>query len=242
AFPRPGRPWHRAGGALAALCGLFLTFAAPAHAQQAGKSGDRRAGVMEGTHVFRRILFDFPFQPLAGFDELRAHPEQTILIVLGRADRLREVPGGLEAYMRRGGAVLLASDQMLPASVRKQVMAVAGVSISKESVICTRPDACYQGLAYCPWVAPIADASPALFRNPNLGGAGLLLVATNVPSKLFQRGTLPGSVRRLATLPVWSMLELSDGRHGDVSDPLFAVGGELGRGRILVLADHSIFI
>jgi hypothetical protein len=231
---------------LAALATLVATLgaAAPGPAQEAGNPSGRRAAVMEGTHVFRRILFDFPFQPLAGFDELRANPGQTILIVLGRADRLREVPGRLEAYVRRGGAVLLATDRQLTGSVREAVRATAGVSVSKESLVCTFPDLCYQRLGYCPVVIPTLEGQETLFRHPSQGVTKPpFRVATNVPSMLLKANTFPPWMHELAQLPVGSKLETKDGTLVDLEyPPLFAVGGELGLGRILVLADHSIFI
>src|SRR5262249_21413509 len=152
----PSRP------VLAALGALLAALGAPAGAQEAPAQPQRRAALMEGTHVFRRILFDFPFKPLESFDELRDRPGETILIILGRTDRLREVPGGLASFVRRGGAVLLATDRALPRSVADEVKATAGVSVSAETVVCLLPDACYQRLSYCPLVVGIPGAEPAL--------------------------------------------------------------------------------
>jgi hypothetical protein len=194
---------------------------------------------MEGTHVFRRILFDLEFQPLADFQELRDNnPGETILIVLGRPDRVLELRGGLERYVLRGGAVLLATDQMLPPAVWPQVVATAGVSVNKESVSCAVAQLCYQGLAYCPLVASPENARPPLFRWPD---GRPLLVATNVPSMLRVR-MLPDGVSELAALPLGCFEMTSKGAKLLEYQPLFAVGGERGRGRVLVLADHSVFI
>ena len=104
----------------------------------------------------------------------------------------------------------------------------------------------YRGLDYCPYVQPALGAEPALF-----GGAGLipganLMVATNLPSYLRQtQDGLPPGIEVLARLPPGCGPEadrnLADKLWG-LLPRTFAVGGDVGRGRVLVLADHSIFI
>jgi hypothetical protein len=108
---------------------------------------------------------------------------------------------------------------------------------------------------------------PALFRNPHPDQPDLS-VATNAPSRLELQGWLPRTgLYRLARLPACrdenvffnqtprmnsppsspqpNSPQIRRGRGGRswrYEAPLFAVGGNLGKGRILVLADHSIFI
>src|SRR5262249_30043110 len=72
------------------------------------------------------------------------------------------------------------------------------------------------------------------------GTEGHFRVATNDPSALIQGG-LPDGIERLATLPMLCQTT-GDFWNMRVRRPLFMVGGELGEGRVLVLADHSIFI
>jgi hypothetical protein len=106
-----------------------------------------------------------------------------------------------------------------------------------------------------------AGGRPALFRNPHPDQPDLR-VAVNAPSRLDMRGWwLPGGIHRLAQLPsscrdeaisVRSLKRIGriqmtiddeiDATRSQSASLLFAVGGTVGKGRVLVLADHSIFI
>ena len=92
--------------ALAALAAWALS--APVRAQEK----DQAAAFLEGTEVFRRILFEMGFTPLDSFNSLGndspIDPADTVLIVLGDTGCLGQFPGGLPAYVRKGGAVLIA--------------------------------------------------------------------------------------------------------------------------------------
>jgi hypothetical protein len=119
---------------------------------------------------------------------------------------------------------------------------VAGVSIHNESIICQNlsPETTYNRLSYCPILKPAPGAKPSLFVDP--GAPEPLRVATNVPSMLLrQRGWL-GRIHELAYLPRNCFFEDGSAWKKAPEQPLFAVGGDLGQGRVLVLADHSIFI
>jgi hypothetical protein len=205
---------------------------------------DRRAAVREGTHAFRIVLQGL--KPLGSVAELN-DPARTIVIVLGETAPLADLPDGLEEFVRRGGAVLVATDRALDdRGVRDQLIRTAGVSVNLESVVCRafHLGARYRDRDFCPYLQPVRGAQPDLFSHPN---SPRLHVATNVPSYLRQpRTRLPGEVRPLATLPPGCGFVSGDagGRFvpTDTDQPLFAVGGDVGDGRILVLADHSIFI
>lgn len=124
----------------------------------------------------------------------------------------------------------------------------------------------------CPFVQPIADTSglkgsknvlgtlaafirvssrPELFRNPHSVQQDLR-VATNNPSYLKRTNLrekrwliFPGGIYRLASLPASCTPDAHSDDFSDSSLPdelLFAVSGRVGKGRVLVLADHSIFI
>src|SRR5262249_932309 len=121
---QPGRLSYEA--ALAVL--LILCASTPAQPPPAGAT-DRRTARMERPVLLLRLLSDSPSQPSSRFAELK-NPRDPILIVLGRTDRVREVPRGLQRYVTQGGAVLLATDRMLPRDVREVVRATAGVSVN----------------------------------------------------------------------------------------------------------------
>lgn len=219
----------------AALAALLLACAS-ANAQQ--QNPDRKKALLEGTHVFRRILHDHDCSPLQGFDELDAKPEDTVLIVLGGLDRLLDVPGGLRGFVEKGGAVLIAGDRPpRDPDAAKALADLAGVGIADAAVLSPRLG--YHGLPYCPRLFAHAEFTPRLFRDKDQD----LLVYANVPSHLTGR-FLPRGLRPLAFLPPDSRYDLGDGRENP--QPLgmapFLVGGEQGKGRLLVAADHSVFI
>jgi hypothetical protein len=133
------------------------------------------------------------------------------------------------------------------------------------------PEELYKNKAFCPLLVPIDDAQPDLFRGPRFDPTARLHVATNVPSCLKCIGKRPEGIDPLARLPRYSLPEnlgyaileyirrhrepgktTPEASQGNVvkdltgepyqDGPIFAVGGTWGQGRILVLADHSLFI
>lgn len=187
---------------------------------------DRQKELLEGTHVLRRILYDHGFVALKEIAELEEKADETLLVVLGDLRPLAEVPDGLETFVRRGGAVLAASDRRADEAARVALASVGGCQVDGDKFITRDQQMMYKGMyKECPRVVPRPNAVPALFVDANLGTE--VVVYTNRPSQLLVGGLPPGEVRRLASLP--------GGRP-------FAVGGNLGDGRVLVLADHSVFI
>ncbi len=248
--------WRRVSGLF--LAAGLLVFGLPAEGR--GQKGDPaneaalRAAMREGTHVFRRMLFDKQFTGVGSFAELKDRPHETILIVLGDLRCLREVPGGLRSFVERGGAVLLASDRAVNeathADVSQQLLATAGATINDGTVICLNgePRRRYQGHDFCPFVFPVAGGGPNLFVVPGEGEPLPRGVATNLPSFLRPRQRLPGRVQPLAILPDLCAIDpgrdrrKAEGLHLFRVPLLFAVGGDLEKGRVLLLADHSLFI
>src|SRR5438067_1100371 len=95
-----------------------------------------------GTHALRRILHETKFKALDNWNDLDDEPGQTLLILLGhlRGD-LDGIPGGLENFVRRGGAVLLATDRAIPENTDagKELINVAGTVVSGDAVSALRP-------------------------------------------------------------------------------------------------------
>ncbi len=224
---------------------LFLTAVPAAPAQQKPPS----PAFLNGTEVFRRILFDagkdvFPngFQPLDAFGKLD-DPPHSILIVLGDSNRLTEVPGGLEHYVEGGGVLFLATDRPLNGEAAAALRRTAGVQVSGTFVLCDNPEACYHQLADCPFLRP-DDADADLFRNLMQENSSLSTVATNAPSYLEPAAGPDGApfLPELATLPPKCYPEGAPAFMAFRRPPLFAVKGGVGDGRVLVMADHSVFI
>jgi hypothetical protein len=236
---RPSRPLA------ALLAALALAAQAPAQPPAAETREDRRQALLEGTHVLRRILHENGFTALESFDDLAGSPKKTLLVVLGDLGELAKVPGGLETFVRRGGALLAASDRAVEdRRAHQQLIAVSGVSINAETLICPQPRQCYRGKLFCPEVLPLdVDGPPFLFWQAGDREKPLLRVFTNVPSKLRLRQVVRRGVGPVAVLPRGCLLELPGGqRWPEEGHPYFAVAGGFGDGRVLVLADHSVFI
>ena len=168
-----------------AAASLLLVAVPAAPAQQKPPS----PAFLNGTEVFRRILFDTGkdvfengFQPLNAFGELD-DPRHSILIVLGDANRLTEVPGGLKSYVERGGVLFLATDRPLNGDAAAALRRTTGVQVSGAFVLCDNPEACYHRLAECPFLRP-EDEDSDLFRNLMRENSSLSTVATNAPSYL----------------------------------------------------------
>jgi hypothetical protein len=220
----------------------LLALAAPpdAHAQ------DAKRAFAEGSHVFRRILFDADCTPLKDFNDLAADPAHTILIVLGDTNCLTQLPVSLLGFVQQGGALMLATDQQVrDANVREQIQAVSGVIVLPQPKRADRRrlDLCYDNLEFCPLVQALNRGGPKLFFDAR---GNQLKVATNIPAVLdnpIRDMKVLGEVKPLAQLPQgFGHLPFQVGFVRALEQTLFAVGGSVGGGRVLVLADHSIFI
>ncbi len=249
-----------------ALCvsAAVLALAAPAPAQRSPA-----VPFAFRTDAFRRLLYDLDLKPLPRFEELaRNPPEDTLLVVLGRADCLNreDLRFGLKDFVEQGGAVLVATDRAPPKPAADNLEDLTGVRVDGESFIAPSddPSICYHKKAFCPILVPATGERPDLFRRPlPVGTSGALSVAANAPSCL--EVSVPGGrVRPLAWLPADAVAELNfrgrppwPPKKGMILEdlrqkvfgggavgkgPLFAVGGNVGEGRVLVLADHSVFI
>jgi hypothetical protein len=192
----------------------------------------------QGTHAFRRILNDLDLTPLTSVEDLARQPENTLLIVLGEISILERMAFArdpkspfLASFLRQGGAALVATDRWRYGwywhgqewfRVGAQLRLEAGSPLAFRSMH-----------AHCIPVLPDRDQKPQLF--PKQGHS----VWTNCPAYFSQH---PWDLPVLATLPPECR---TANRLTAVPGPLdFALGGDWGNrgGRILVLADHSIFI
>src|SRR5262245_59255644 len=90
-------------------------FAACTMAQAPAQPADSELAIRHGTHVFRRIIHDIlsdhDLTPLRRLDDLAVFPEKTLLVMFGSGRVQASLPMGVDAFVERGGAVLLASDR-----------------------------------------------------------------------------------------------------------------------------------
>jgi hypothetical protein len=196
-----------------------------------------------GTELFRGLLDHAGIKPLTK-RELREMTrfDDVILISLGNA-RLRPDPSNapLDRFfqMRSSGSVLIASDSEL------FVEPSAGGAFKFEGnpVICLDRDAIHRGDARCPYVVPTDDEKGMpIQRIFN----GLVAIATNHPTYISPDRWGGEIQSALARFPQDSRIL----GHGQFlpRDACFAVGGVETNDRtgneyrLLLLADHSIFI
>lgn len=190
-----------------------------------------------GTQALRVILKNLEFKPLNSLEEIQDDPGQTVLIVLGETEVLDRIPGGLKHFLSAGGAVLVATDRRPSLSNNAASWeAELRIAVAGEPVQLAGPGSqkAYRGLEYCPIIAAEGYPAHPAFR-------GLERIATNRPSYLVDVTGDHEQLPVLARFPEGCQY----GTHLVMLKRLprrFAVGGERGPGRVLVLADHSVFI
>jgi hypothetical protein len=197
----------------------------------------RKIAILEGTHAFRRILYDYKFSPLSSFAEVNDDPSQTLLVILGNSNGVAQVRDELLPFVRRGGGLLIATDRTLGG---REIDRLTGVVVADPDwgQVYGPPDRSYRQEPDCPFAEPANGADPNLFRTVPAGT--LRHVATNIPGRLIPTGPFfPRGIRPLAVFPRGSRVVANAiGRR----PTYLAVGGQYGRGQVLLLADHSIFI
>jgi hypothetical protein len=189
----------------------------------------------QGTHAFRRILHDLDMQPLSKGKDLYKDPSRTLLVVLGDTSVLARIPEGLRNYLNEGGAALVATDRHWEWQADSGAVVVRG-----EKVLNYDDEKVFGHLPECPFVKGIPQRDSPLFRTFDTHSLqpGLHHVATNRPSYL-QNVQLPRGMSYMARFVEGCVY---GGRWQPREDQFFAAGGDLGGGRLLVLADHSVFI
>jgi hypothetical protein len=193
-----------------------------------------------GTHVFRRCLHNKGYTPLDDFNKL--DPQHSVLIVLGDPSPLLRAPP-LADFLRQGGGVLFASDWRTDGAAGDRLVAATGVRVVGDSLINPDPNKCYGQRNYHPFVVSRTVPPPPLLSTAGVDANGKSRVATDAPSYLERPDGARDDIPSFAYLPQDCLVE---GRpdlrfKGRI---LFGIAGEVGpnQGRVLVLADHSIFI
>jgi hypothetical protein len=216
-------------GSLAII--LCTLIAPPAHAQTS--QGDYRLG----TESFRYLLKKQGFTRLNALTDL-SPPKGKVLIVLGDPKPLERVPNGIVSFMGGGGALLFATDYpVLQGPLERELH----VRVSGELAKCLdkSPDAAYHGLEDCPIVQSDPGDYPGFTNDLRQG------LATNKPSYLkYKPPPLHWPLRSIGYLPAGCVFEDDRNHPLDRHDypDLFGLAGSFLSGRVLILADHSVFI
>jgi hypothetical protein len=197
-----------------------------------------------GSHFFRNILHDLDLKPLENEGLLDQDQEHKILIVLGHAKPGLLMGHWFLRFIEQGGAALIATDQEL-------VLDQFGLSIGPEMLrVELGKGFDYNGLNDCIFVEasmpthPIFEGLLDQTHHPLSQRNRLTQIATNRPSYISGRATgmrarVDPRLKVLANFPASTFQE----EPPRVKQPyIFAVGGDIERGRLLVLSDHSVFI
>jgi hypothetical protein len=198
--------------------------------------------VTETTVCFCDIFKALRLTPLQSMKQLGLAPERTLLVVCGDTSVLKQVPGTLSGFLEQGGAVLVATDQNSSGHTDELGVAVRGTAVRAEGTDC------YRDQAFCPLVTEFEDGHP-IFKIKKIGR-----IASNRPSYL--------ATLQAAHVLAWFSPNCTevDATHfwqekRGFGDPGFRKHGRRSNdrlafaavpkgmaGRVLVLADHSIFI
>lgn len=139
-------------------------------------------------------------------------PEETVAILLGDLTDVRRIAAQLNRFINTGGALLIATD------VRDSPAPGAVIRATRPIAASDRQKLGYRGFNDCPIVTNVDRNSTPLFD-------GVSSIVTNRPGRL----QCANSVKPIAWLP------------SARQPPLMAIY-ENGPGRLLVIADHSLFI
>jgi hypothetical protein len=212
-----------------------------------------------GTEVFRAILAQLGMKPLRSLEDLKTDPKHTVLIAFrgaearGKPEPLDNVPNGLRQFVEKGGAVLVATDER----TEGQWARAFGVEVNGAKIRATDDtghEKCYKRNPVCPYLEEAnAGQTPDLFHvSPQMQAnlpsqrrerTQLTEVATNRPSFLRPAA----SWTRLAKIstPCRVLVPIGQKEPPPLQGPLIIAQSQYdnnSHGKILVIADHSIFI
>src|SRR5262249_1642180 len=139
------------------LRGLFVAAALVACPPLAARADDEEDDddtvVVEPlkTDIFRDLLFRKDIKPLRSMNDLRADPNNTIIILLGQKSVNYLQDWNLVQAVERGASLLIASDQ---SSAGSRLKSHLGVEINGELVFADGND-CFRGRTFYPFVTPL---------------------------------------------------------------------------------------
>lgn len=162
---------------LAVLVTLFFLTWSPSWSQEQTKDKVKHFG----TEAFANLLHNAGLKPIKDLNLLPEYqPEETVIVVFGDPRpllRIQKILGNLEPFLRRGGALLVATERYDMGALRELKVAITGEPIRET------PENSYLGFTSCPLI------SKKYFNNhPILAGVGKPLVP-NHPSRLLPSRT-----------------------------------------------------
>ena len=204
-----------------------------------------------GTELFRGLLNYHGVKPLSLEEYRDANRADVILILMGRQSPQGFEPGFCNSTLRQGGSVLIATEDPLDLKESGYLpRRFSQLQITGERVYSLRPDRCFNGSPWCPFVVPQPEnLAEQTIRNAqrlpvdparNLMD-GLTRIATNVPS-VIRSGPLTSEVE-IGSFPRDCWLEGVNGQPLPAESKLAvaSTGPDDRPHRFLVVADTGIF-
>ncbi len=205
-----------------------------------------------GSEYFRFFLYLNSLKPLSNFTDAVNSPHDTVLVCVGDVRWINQESKGelFEKFVRAGGSVLIATDSQCVGNHAESWESRFGVKISG-NLLTADPKDCSGMLEGRPFAKPrrrpLFDAnrdSPfVMFKD--LQAAGPKAVATDLPSEMTVAPLRPPgmTVTQLAGYPDTAR-PINAALARDDRGNNFAVSLQVngGSGRVLVVADHSVFV
>jgi hypothetical protein len=213
----------------------------------------RRSITGEGTEGFRALLAGKGLHPLGSIEDLNKQmavdPSKVLIVYFhGTNAAGQELPDGLDQFefdlkrdfVDRGGALWVATDRPLP----RRLADATGATVFRAIIAARNPALAYKGNPNCPYVTQVPGSVPNLFAQSGDHPDSLTRVATNRPAYL--RGSAELDDLGIFERGTWRF----EGESNELNDVLprlhsirVAQGHKYDNGaKVLVLADHSIFI
>jgi hypothetical protein len=216
----------------------------------------RSAGTIpvSGSELFRFALHEKKLQPHPKVQDALSRPESSIIVVLGNTDGLnllfaRQGAGAaFQEFVQRGGAILIATDRRDRPVIGLSWMQVFNNMEVTGQIVNARPERAYEGNPERPFVRPKAPTGHVRQPSPfelfaKLPESGSSAIATDRPSTMSIPKFIPNcDVESLAGYPDGSSMQRSKQPvHPDVNHFAVSIRPQFSPGRLLILADHSVF-
>jgi hypothetical protein len=183
-----------------------------------------------GSDAFRYLLDQQGIEPIGRPDTNIDDPRNTIIILLGNS---LDLDMAVVNAVKGGASILIATDRR-----DDRLSRYFDVNVTGAQVMAQPPDCFYH--EENPFVWPVKgrrddSARTVLFKD--IDNKGETAIATERPSALHWQGQLP--LQPLAHYP--RSATFKGGAACETTRDFFAVGGTLGAGRVLILADRFVF-
>ena len=220
---------------------LMLVAGMPGHAQEPAAPRIVEGQIVVdklGMDCFRHLLFDAGMEPLSNTFEILNQPQDTVIILLGSESSLLLVNNQFETAVRRGATLIVAADRSSNSTFDFGIDYVDGtIRAGKEDAL--------KGIAEYPFIRPIKpffpiESTPLRELFGGFSNRGDNAIAANTSCVIRPVGR-PLDFRR-ETLAGFPFSSRFNGRAYEPSRDFFAIGGGFGQGRVLFLADHSVFV